>query len=69
LYLRSLASTISFSKSLRMDVKIFLGLSPLFSTISANVSSLPAVLSMDIMSSSVLFSFTIAIIPTLVACF
>jgi hypothetical protein len=56
LYLRALVPMSSFSKSLRRDLKIFLGDSPVFSAISWRVSSLPSFRA-AITSSSVLFNF------------
>jgi hypothetical protein len=58
LYLRAFVSTSSFSKSLRRDLKIFLGFSPVLSAISWRVNS-PS-FSASTTSWSVLLSFTMA---------
>jgi hypothetical protein len=58
LYLRALVSMSSFSKSLRRDLKIFLGFSPVWSAISWRVSS--PFFSASTTSWSVLLSFTMA---------
>ena len=59
LYLRSLVSINSFSKSLRSDLKIFLVGCPVFSEISWRVSPFSWVFSVFMTSSSILFRFTI----------
>ena len=67
LYLRALVSTSSFSKSLRRDLKTFLGVSPVLSAISWRVNSLPS-FKASITSLSVLFSFTMLWRSPLVVC-
>lgn len=66
LYLCAFVSMSSFSKSLRSDLKIFLGVSPVLSVSSWRVNSLPSALRAFITCSSVLLSFTLI---TALCCF
>jgi hypothetical protein len=61
LYFLALVSMSSFSKSLRRDLKIFLGGWPVLSAISWRVNSLPSVFRAFMTSWSVLFSLTMAL--------
>ena len=59
LYFLAFVSIISFSKSLRRDLKMFLDGSPVLSANSWRVNSFPSVFNVFMIASSTLFNFII----------